>query len=103
MTLKMPNLQTDRIFLGQNTGFLQCIRQADLKYPLVHYLNEPGKKRPAAAPAGGPAQPGPAQPMPMPMGGPVPPGGDVPMPEAVPVDPALDPTLDPSLAQPPVA
>lgn len=92
MTLKMPNLQTDRIFLGQDTGFLQCIRQTELKYPLVHYLNEPGKKKPAG-PAGAPVQPPPPV-QPMPMGAPLDPFADpapgapkpMPMP-AAPVDP----------------
>jgi hypothetical protein len=99
MTLKMPNLQTDRIYLGQNTGLLQCIRQIDKKYPLVHYLSEAGKKRPVAAEpgaAGGAVQPGGAQPMPMgvpvdPFGDPAPPpAGGAPMPKPMappPVDP----------------
>ncbi len=93
MTLKMPNLQTDRIFLGQNTGILQCIRQTNLKYPLVHYMTEPGKrpKVPGAA-APGVAPPA-AQPMPMvpaidPFADPAP-GAPAPAapPAAAPVDP----------------
>lgn len=92
MTLKMPNLLTDRIFLGQSTGLLQCIRQADLKYPLVHYNSEPGKKR---QPAAG-ARPGPAaQPMPMPMPNPVDPFADpapaAPAPMPMQAAPAVDP------------
>jgi outer membrane protein assembly factor BamB len=91
MTLKMPNLQTDRIFLGQNTGLLQCIRQTDLKYPLVHYNSEPGKKRPPAGVPAGPA----AQPMPMPMGVPIDPFADpapaAPMPMPKPMAPVVDP------------
>jgi hypothetical protein len=102
MTLKMPNLQTDRIFLGQNTGLLQCIRQKELKYPIVHYLTEPGKKKPAGAaagPAGGLPVPPPVQPMPMgvpvdPFADPAPaapgaapPAGARPMPAPPPVDP----------------
>lgn len=82
MTLKMPNLQTDRIFLGQNTGLLQCIRQSNLKYPLVHYMTEPGKrpKIPGAIAPGGAGGMGapPAQPMPM--------------------IPAIDPFADPGAA-----
>lgn len=92
MTLKIPNLLTDRIFLGQTTGLLQCIRQSDLKYPLVHYNTEPGKKRPTAGPKPGPAQP---MPMPMPMGAPVDPFADpapaAPMPMPMPMAPAVDP------------
>jgi outer membrane protein assembly factor BamB len=96
MNLKMPNLQTDRIFLGQTTGLLQCLRQPSLKYPLVHYLTEPGK-RPripgAIGPGGAPIQPPAAQPMPMvpaidPFGDPAPaPAGPKPMPMPAPVDP----------------
>jgi outer membrane protein assembly factor BamB len=91
MTLKMPNLQTDRIFLGQNTGLLQCIRQAQLKYPLVHYMQETGKRKPAV-PAGGPVAPMPVQPMPMgapldPFGDPAPAPAPKPMPMPAPVDP----------------
>lgn len=92
MTLKMPNLQTDRIFLGQNTGLIQCLRQSALKYPVVHYLTEPGKRPkipgaigPGGAPAG--VAPPAAQPMPMvpaidPFGdpAPAPAGGNKPMP-----------------------
>ena len=79
MTLKMPNLHTDRIFLGQNTGLLQCIRQTDLKYPLVHYLNEPSKR--PKVPGAGAKPVGPAPP-PMPM------------------VPAIDPFADPAPAAP---
>lgn len=100
MTLKLPNMQTDRIFLGQNTGFLQCLRQTDLKYPEVHYFTE-SSKRPAA---GGvvPAPPG-AEPMPMPT--PMVPAVDpfadpsaTPMPK--PGAPAVDPFADPAPAAP---
>lgn len=92
MTLKMPNLLTDRIFLGQSTGLLQCIRQTDLKFPLVHYNSEPGKKR--EPPTG--ARPGPAaQPMPMPMPNPIDPFADpapaAPAPMPMPAAPAVDP------------
>lgn len=81
MTLKFPNLYTDRIFLGQTTGLLQCIRQSDLKYPLVHYHSEPGQKKRPAAPG---AQPGQGAPMPPPN----------------PVDPFADPAPAPNAADP---
>ncbi|WP_254509150.1 outer membrane protein assembly factor BamB family protein [Anatilimnocola floriformis] len=86
MTLKMPNLQTDRIFLGQNTGLLQCIRQSNLKFPLVHYMAE--GKRPVVP---GAAPPGPG-------GVPAPGPGGVPAPMVPAVDPFGDPGAMPAPA-----
>ncbi|QDU28157.1 Outer membrane protein assembly factor BamB precursor [Anatilimnocola aggregata] len=93
MTLKMPNLQTDRIFLGQTTGLLQCIRQTNLKYPQAHYFTD-AKKKPKIPTAGGA---NPAAPQPMPAGPVIDPFADpgaapAPMPGApAPVDPFGDP------------
>jgi len=51
------NAQTDRVFLVTSTGFVQCLREADHPWPLVHYMIEPQEKivkRPTT-PAGGKA------------------------------------------------
>ncbi|WP_425614062.1 PQQ-binding-like beta-propeller repeat protein [Anatilimnocola sp. NA78] len=100
MTLKMPNLQTDRIFLGQSTGFLQCIRQSNLKYPMAHYLTD-AKKKPKA-PLPGAVQPG--APLLPPAGAVDPfadpaPGAPAPAPMPPPAG-AVDPFADPAPAAP---
>jgi hypothetical protein len=45
------NVQTDRILLATATGLIQCLREADLPFPVVHYEME------AAPPVKGPAKP----------------------------------------------
>jgi outer membrane protein assembly factor BamB len=95
MTMKLSNLQTDRIFLGQNTGFLQCLRQTNLKYPDVHYFAEPAKRPvvPGAAPPPAGAAPVPGAPAVDPFADP-----NAPRPGA----PAVDPFADPGAAPAPM-
>jgi hypothetical protein len=42
--LPLINTQTDRILLVNSTGLVQCLREADLPWPVVHYQIEPQKK-----------------------------------------------------------
>jgi outer membrane protein assembly factor BamB len=44
------NTQTDRILLVSSTGLVQCLRETDLPFPVVHYMIEPQKKAAKAAP-----------------------------------------------------
>jgi len=44
------NTQTDRILLVSSTGLLQCLRETNLPFPLVHYQIEPQKKAANLAP-----------------------------------------------------
>lgn len=36
LDIKMRNLQTDRMFVGSSTGFIQCIHEKGNKYPVIH-------------------------------------------------------------------
>jgi outer membrane protein assembly factor BamB len=38
------NTQTDRIFLVSSTGLVQCLRETNLPFPIVHYRIEPREK-----------------------------------------------------------
>jgi putative pyrroloquinoline-quinone binding quinoprotein len=40
----LMNAQTDRLILVSSTGLVQCFREANLPWPVVHYLIEPQKK-----------------------------------------------------------
>jgi len=44
------NSQTDRIFLVNSTGLLQCLRETSLPWPVVHYQIEPQRKATIALP-----------------------------------------------------
>jgi hypothetical protein len=91
------NTQTDRIIVGTSTGVLQCLRESELEWPLVHVnlaeaeqqrrpeikqegLEAKPEPKPAAVPAddepdpfGGGAAPQPAAGPGDPFGGPAPP------------------------------
>lgn len=86
------NPQTDRIFLVTSTGFVQCLRETNHPWPVVHYQIEPQQKKakqsaaspdgkteekkeqvPNADPFGAPSEPAPSSPVgPDPFGGPAP-------------------------------
>ena len=55
MTGDMPlmNSQTDRIMLISSTGLVQCLREAELPWPVVHYLIEKPTKQARPAPKTG--------------------------------------------------
>jgi hypothetical protein len=38
------NLQTDRIFLADKTGLIQCLRETQMEWPLVHWFAEVKEK-----------------------------------------------------------
>jgi hypothetical protein len=61
------NVQTDRLILASSSGLIQCLRQADLKFPVVLNMGElkppEEKKTPIPTPTPTPA-PGGAAPMP---------------------------------------
>jgi hypothetical protein len=42
------NVHTDRIILASSTGLVQCLRETNLTFPVVHYRIE-AKRRPAVA------------------------------------------------------
>jgi outer membrane protein assembly factor BamB len=42
--IPIVNTQTDRIVLASGTGLVQCFREANLPFPVVHYHIEPQKK-----------------------------------------------------------
>src|SRR5439155_12922759 len=44
------NAQTDRILLVSSTGLVQCLREINLPFPVVHYQIEPQQKITKAAP-----------------------------------------------------
>lgn len=51
------NAQTDRIFLGTSTGLVQCLRETNLPFPVLHYRFEAAKaKEPAKTPAPKPSE-----------------------------------------------
>jgi hypothetical protein len=65
------NLQTDRLILGMRTGVIQCLRETELPWPLVHQgvpeakpeetpeeeeEVKPGPKKPSAPPKAKPAE-----------------------------------------------
>lgn len=75
------NPQTDRIFLVTSAGFVQCLRETNHPWPIVHYQIEPQQKKakraagspagkteekkepaPNADPFGGPGEPAPSSP-----------------------------------------
>jgi hypothetical protein len=45
------NPQTDRILLVSATGLVQCLRETNLPWPVVHYKVEPQQKAAAKAPS----------------------------------------------------
>jgi outer membrane protein assembly factor BamB len=47
------NRQTDRILLVSSTGLLQCLREASLPFPVVHYTIEPQQKTTVTLPKAG--------------------------------------------------
>jgi len=55
------NPQTDRILLVHSTGLIQCLREIDLPFPVVHYQIEPQRKAAAKAPPKGEAKKAPDQ------------------------------------------
>jgi hypothetical protein len=69
LDLHIMNVQTDRIFLGTSGGLLQCLRETNSHYPVVHFgeikkkkappVLKPGQKptEPADAGGGKPADP----------------------------------------------
>jgi outer membrane protein assembly factor BamB len=53
MTLKVVNGHSDRIFLGSDTGIVQCLREVELKAPVVYTPPPPPKRElPAKAKEG---------------------------------------------------
>jgi hypothetical protein len=48
--LPVLNTQTDRILLVSSTGLMQCFRETNRPFPVVHYLIEPRQKVVKAAP-----------------------------------------------------
>ena len=88
--MPLMNVETDRIILVSSTGLVQCFREANLPFPLVHNFDE------AAAEAQPRRTPTPTTPA----------AGDEPMPPAA-VDPfaggAADPFADPAPAAPAAA
>jgi hypothetical protein len=75
------NPQTDRIFLVTSAGFVQCLRETNHPWPVVHFQIEPQQKKakrpagssggkteekkepaPNADPFGGPGEPAPSSP-----------------------------------------
>lgn len=36
LDIKMRNVQTDRMFVGSSTGFIQCLHEKGNKYPVIH-------------------------------------------------------------------
>lgn len=102
--LPIVNQETDRLYLADGEGLIQCIREIDAKYPVVHIVANPTeapiKKADAAAP--GEAAPADAGDMPPAEAGEA--GAEAPFGEAAPageeampadegaaVDPAADP------------
>jgi outer membrane protein assembly factor BamB len=65
--LPFVNAQTDRIILANSGGLVQCLRESDLHWPVVHLLADPKKKKPAqgGVPAAGPPAAAPAGPPPV--------------------------------------
>jgi len=67
ITWHLANDQTDRIYVGTSTGFLQCLRERELTEPVVYV--QPPKSEDASAPVGptskqgGAPKEGPKQPM----------------------------------------
>jgi outer membrane protein assembly factor BamB len=55
VTSDMPfmNSQTDRILLVSSTGLVQCLRESELPWPVVHYLIEPPTKQSRPTPKTG--------------------------------------------------
>jgi outer membrane protein assembly factor BamB len=54
VNMPLMNSQTDRLILGSSTGLLQCVREAALPFPIVHFKTEPLKKKPAPLAKGTP-------------------------------------------------
>jgi len=62
-----PNVQTDRILVGNKTGVIQCLRETQLEWPLVHAgLAEAKEKERPEIMQGGPDPTKPAPPKPAP-------------------------------------
>jgi len=62
-----PNLQTDRIIVGSKTGTIQCLRETQMEWPLLHVglAEVEEEKRPEIKQEGmGEAKPEPQKPMP---------------------------------------
>lgn len=59
--LPIVNQETDRLYLADGDGLIQCIREIDAKYPVVHIVANPTEapiKKAEAAPAEAPADAG---------------------------------------------
>jgi outer membrane protein assembly factor BamB len=92
--MPLMNTQTDRIVLVSSTGLIQCLREADQPWPLIHYLIDPPVRAVRATPKAGQPKAGEkAAPPPTtdPFGGQPPAGGAAPVADPFAAPPAARP------------